>query len=84
MARGGPMQFVLNDPKELLRLGTVGFVVGGQDENVLDLQVHPLLGRPNVPNPLEHLVEVIGPVRVGVLETLVVKQEPFDQILGKP
>src|SRR5262249_15070848 len=50
-----------------------------------DLLVEATLGRADVTNPLEQLLEVVGLSWTGrVLQPLVVHREALDQVLGQP
>jgi hypothetical protein len=55
-----------------------------QRVEVPDLPVEPLLGRPDVPDAREELVEVVVPDGLSRLETGVVQDEALHQVLAKP
>jgi len=47
-------------------------------------EIPALLAGPDVPDAFENFIEVIGAVRVRILQALVVQDEALDQVVGKP
>ena len=56
---GGPVEFVLYDLEELLGLGGVGLVIGGEGEDVADPEIHPFLAGADVADAFEEFIEIV-------------------------
>ena len=86
LAGGGEVELVLHDLEEPRALRSRGLVVGSQREDLLDPQVHPALARPDVPDALQELVEVVGHPGAfdgRVLQPLVVHREALHEVLAQ-
>ena len=70
---------ILDGGEEDLRSRVSPVVVAAECEEVPHLLVEALFGGPDVPDALQHLVEVIW-AAVGVLHALIIHHEAFDEV----
>jgi hypothetical protein len=82
VAVGGPVHLVLHGGEELMGKVRVRVVVDARRVEIEHLAPEDLLGGTNVANAGEQLVEVVA--AAGLLETLVVQDEFFDEVLPEP
>src|SRR6266481_5080752 len=75
------MQLVLGGLEKHLSL-LLRVVIRGEGENLAHSQIHPPLARPDVPYPLEQLIEIVQHACSGrVLQPLIVQHETLAQVL---
>jgi hypothetical protein len=79
VAVGGPVHLVLDGGEELPREVRVRVVIDARGVDVEHLAPEDLLGRADVPDAGEQLVEVVA--AASLLEPLVVQRESLDQVL---
>ena len=66
-------------------LGNLAFavVVHRKGENFLDLLIHPLLTGPDISNPLQQFVKVVGAELTGIAQPLVIEGKALFHVFGQ-
>ena len=75
------MQLVLNDAEKLQRFLGLGIVIRRQLVDIPDFLIKALFAGPDVPDPLQHLVKIIGTDIDTRLQAFIVHGKALDQIL---
>ena len=80
------VQLALHDLEEGCSVGPRWIIVRSQRKDLLDTQVHPRLTGTDVPDALQHFIEVVrssNALRHGVFEAFIVEDEAFHQVLSQ-
>ena len=75
------MQLVLNDAEKLQRFLGLGVVIRRQLVDIADFLIKAFFAGPDVPDPFQHFVKIIGTDVDARLQAFIVHGKALDQVL---